>query len=310
MFWDASYYGSHGGTAVDGPRTRWLFAEGSEGFFNTFVLLANSRRAASDVTLTFLREGSTPFTKVVTVPPTRARDGRRERHPRAGRPVVLDRGRRDGADHRRARDVLRHRAPLRRRPRIDRCPRRCDVVVPRRRRHRPVLRDLRPDRQPEPRRRDRDRHVPYRHRPDRRPQQDRARQRPPDDQHRDRGSACSPTRPCRPTVVGEPARDRRARDVLARAAVDLGRGPQQLRLDRPWPRSGAWPKAASAWRRLSRPTSCWRTPARRPPTSRSRSCGERLDGREDLHGRRRPHASTSTSTAPRPSSQNEALRGA
>jgi Ca2+-binding RTX toxin-like protein len=70
MFWDASGYGSHGGTAVDGPRTRWLFAEGSEGFFNTFVLLANSGSTASNVTLTFLREGSTPFTRVVSVPPT------------------------------------------------------------------------------------------------------------------------------------------------------------------------------------------------------------------------------------------------
>ena len=70
MFWDASGYGSHGGTAVDGPRTRWLFAEGSEGFFNTFVLLANSGSTASKVTLTFLREGSTPFTRVVSVPPT------------------------------------------------------------------------------------------------------------------------------------------------------------------------------------------------------------------------------------------------
>ena len=71
MFWDQTGYGSHGGTAVDGPRTRWLFAEGAEGFYNTFVLLANPGGAAptSTVTLTFLREGSTPFTKVVNVPP-------------------------------------------------------------------------------------------------------------------------------------------------------------------------------------------------------------------------------------------------
>ena len=68
MFWDANYYGSHGGTAVDGPRTRWLFAEGSEGFFNTFVLLANSGATTSTVTLTFLREGSTPHAHTVTVP--------------------------------------------------------------------------------------------------------------------------------------------------------------------------------------------------------------------------------------------------
>jgi hypothetical protein len=70
MFWDASGYGSHGGTAVDGPRTRWLFAEGSEGFFNTFVLLANASATPSTVTLTFLREGSTPFVRTVNVPPT------------------------------------------------------------------------------------------------------------------------------------------------------------------------------------------------------------------------------------------------
>ena len=70
MFWDASYYGSHGGTAVDGPRTRWLFAEGSEGYFSTFVLLANAAVTPSTVTLTFLREGTTPFVRTVTVPPT------------------------------------------------------------------------------------------------------------------------------------------------------------------------------------------------------------------------------------------------
>jgi Ca2+-binding RTX toxin-like protein len=70
MFWDQNYYGSHGGTAVDGPRTRWLFAEGSEGFVNTFVLLANGNSTAADVTLTFLREGSTPFTRTVTVQPS------------------------------------------------------------------------------------------------------------------------------------------------------------------------------------------------------------------------------------------------
>jgi hypothetical protein len=68
MFWDSSYYGSHGGTAVDGPRTRWLFAEGSEGFFNTFVLLANANPTAATATVTFLREGSTPFVKQVNVP--------------------------------------------------------------------------------------------------------------------------------------------------------------------------------------------------------------------------------------------------
>ena len=70
MFWGAGRYGAHGGSAVDGPRTRWLFAEGSEGFFNTFVLLANPGGTAATATLTFLREGSTPFVRVVNVPAT------------------------------------------------------------------------------------------------------------------------------------------------------------------------------------------------------------------------------------------------
>jgi hypothetical protein len=69
MFWDASYYGSHGGAAVEGERTRWLFAEGSEGFFHTFVLLANTGATPSTVTLTFLRERATPFARTLTVPP-------------------------------------------------------------------------------------------------------------------------------------------------------------------------------------------------------------------------------------------------
>ena len=57
MFWDAQDYGAHGGTAVEGPRTRWLFAEGSQGFFSTFVLLANPGATPATVTMTFLREG-------------------------------------------------------------------------------------------------------------------------------------------------------------------------------------------------------------------------------------------------------------
>jgi hypothetical protein len=71
MFWDSQYFGSHGGTAVDGPRARWLFAEGSQGFFfSTFVLLANTGASPASVTLTFLREGTTPFSRVMTIAAT------------------------------------------------------------------------------------------------------------------------------------------------------------------------------------------------------------------------------------------------
>jgi Ca2+-binding RTX toxin-like protein len=70
MFWDAQGYGAHGGTAVEGPRTRWLFAEGSQGFFRTFVLLANPGASPATVTMTFLREGLGPVTRMFTVAPT------------------------------------------------------------------------------------------------------------------------------------------------------------------------------------------------------------------------------------------------
>jgi autotransporter-associated beta strand protein len=67
MFWDASYYAGHTGSAVDQPATDWFFAEGSQGFFNTFVLVINPNATPTDVTFTFLREADAPVTKTVTV---------------------------------------------------------------------------------------------------------------------------------------------------------------------------------------------------------------------------------------------------
>ena len=57
MFWDASYYGGHTGNAVDAPQVQWYFAEGSQGFFDTYVLLANANAQAAEATVTFLVEG-------------------------------------------------------------------------------------------------------------------------------------------------------------------------------------------------------------------------------------------------------------
>jgi subtilisin-like proprotein convertase family protein len=68
MSWDARGYGGHGGGAAS-PATRWLFAEGSQGFFNTFVLLANDNATAADVTVRFLLEGGGVVSHPVTVPP-------------------------------------------------------------------------------------------------------------------------------------------------------------------------------------------------------------------------------------------------
>jgi hypothetical protein len=67
MFWDANYYGGHGGSAVAEPRTTWYFAEGSQGFFDTYVLLANSTASPATVTVTFLREGAGPVVRTYTV---------------------------------------------------------------------------------------------------------------------------------------------------------------------------------------------------------------------------------------------------
>jgi hypothetical protein len=62
-------YGGHLATAVDRPRIRWLFAEGSQGFFYTYFLLANNDAMEATVTFTFLVEQGTPVTHVMKVPP-------------------------------------------------------------------------------------------------------------------------------------------------------------------------------------------------------------------------------------------------
>jgi subtilisin-like proprotein convertase family protein len=67
MAWDARGYGGHGGTAV-APALQWLFAEGSQGYFSTFVLLANDNDDAADVRLSFLLEGGGPVVHQVSVP--------------------------------------------------------------------------------------------------------------------------------------------------------------------------------------------------------------------------------------------------
>jgi subtilisin-like proprotein convertase family protein len=72
MIWDERGYGGHGGTAAS-PATRWLFAEGSQGFFNTFILLANAGAAESVVTMNFLLEGGGVVTHGITVPPASRR---------------------------------------------------------------------------------------------------------------------------------------------------------------------------------------------------------------------------------------------
>jgi autotransporter-associated beta strand protein len=67
MFWDKNRYAGHTGSAVDAPGPDWFFAEGSQGFFQTFVLVLNPNSTPTDVTFTFLRESDTPIVKTITV---------------------------------------------------------------------------------------------------------------------------------------------------------------------------------------------------------------------------------------------------
>jgi plastocyanin len=67
MFWDQSYYAGSTGSSVAQPGPDWYFAEGSQGFFQTFVLVINPNPTPTDVTFTFFRENDTPVTKTVTV---------------------------------------------------------------------------------------------------------------------------------------------------------------------------------------------------------------------------------------------------
>ena len=81
MVWNHEGYGGHGDTAVTATGTRWHFAEGSQGFFDTYVLLANPGDVPATVRITFLREFDTPVEIRPQSPPARGRPSGRERWP-------------------------------------------------------------------------------------------------------------------------------------------------------------------------------------------------------------------------------------
>ncbi len=117
MRWDATGYGAHTEKATAGPATTWYFAEGSQGFFQTFLLLSNPGTTASTATVQWLLEGGTTVT--TTHPISRPRRGRRSSRAaiRARRSVVRHRRHLHAAGRRGARDVFRD-ADLQRRTRI------------------------------------------------------------------------------------------------------------------------------------------------------------------------------------------------
>jgi subtilisin-like proprotein convertase family protein len=71
MVWGATSYGGSGGEAVGQARTKWLFAEGAQGFFNTYVLLVNPNPVPTTVTVTFLPEqAGGPVVRTYQMPAT------------------------------------------------------------------------------------------------------------------------------------------------------------------------------------------------------------------------------------------------
>ena len=88
MFWDDTKYGGHGGTAVDAPSTRWLFAEGAQGFFDTYVLLANDNASAVTATVRFLRESGGPVVITPSLAAAQPHDDLGRRRRRRSRHVV------------------------------------------------------------------------------------------------------------------------------------------------------------------------------------------------------------------------------
>ncbi len=68
MSWDNNSYGGHGDSAVDAPRAKWYFAEGSQGYFHTYVLILNPNAAANTATVTFLPEAGAPIVKSFPMP--------------------------------------------------------------------------------------------------------------------------------------------------------------------------------------------------------------------------------------------------
>jgi len=69
MRWDQTGYGAHAEKALAGLSTTWYFAEGSQGFFYTYVLLTNPSNVPNRARVRFLLENGAPFEQTVTVAP-------------------------------------------------------------------------------------------------------------------------------------------------------------------------------------------------------------------------------------------------
>jgi hypothetical protein len=69
MRWNESGYGASTEKAASALSRTWYFAEGSQGFFSTFLLLVNPQASSNEVTVRFLRESAAPVTRTYTMSP-------------------------------------------------------------------------------------------------------------------------------------------------------------------------------------------------------------------------------------------------
>jgi hypothetical protein len=69
MRWNETGYGAHTDKASPSTSAKWYFAEGSQGFFFTYLLLANPHNAANEVTVNYLREGASTVTRTYELDP-------------------------------------------------------------------------------------------------------------------------------------------------------------------------------------------------------------------------------------------------
>jgi autotransporter-associated beta strand protein len=69
MRWGAGGYGAHTEQAVGGTALNWYFAEGAQGFFSTYLLLANPQAAPNVATVTYLRENAPAIVRTYQLAP-------------------------------------------------------------------------------------------------------------------------------------------------------------------------------------------------------------------------------------------------
>src|SRR5581483_4157352 len=70
MTWDKTAYGGHTEKATAGAANTWYFAEGSQGFYSTFLLLMNPQATANTVTVQYLVEGGPAVARTYTMAAT------------------------------------------------------------------------------------------------------------------------------------------------------------------------------------------------------------------------------------------------